>query len=285
MLYPENYRAIANALPAVLVQALFFMAPFAMTLMLSFQTTAYYQVVWNWNLSTWGVVFGTGFYWNIMVHTVVMSVTCVLLCLLIGFPVAYALVNRIRSWENHVKILIVFAFLTDSVLKTFGWVLFLDDNGILNWLLNSVGLPNIPSSILFSEAATMIGMVYNLLPFTIFTLYLSLDAIDHDVIRASYDAGAGKFRTFWEVTLPLCKPGIWAGSLLVFVLGLGVFLEPKVLGGGKNPMAAELIRQTFETRINWPLGAALTIVVIFIAVVAILLFTRVYGLKKVDAVK
>ena len=99
-------------------------------------------------------------------------------------------------------------------------------------------------------------------------------------MHAAYDAGASKFRAFWEVTLPLCRPGIWAGSVLVFVLSLGVFLESKILGGGKSPMTAELIRHTFETRINWPSGAALTLVLMVVAVVVVLLFTRIYSLKR-----
>ena len=100
---------------------------------------------------------------------------------------------------------------------------------------------------------------------------------------AAYDAGASKWRAHWEVTLPLCKPGLWAGSVLIFLLGVGVFLEPKVLGGGKSPMSAELIRQTFETRVNWPLGAALTLVLMVVAIFVVLLFSRVAGMRKVEA--
>ncbi|WP_353344675.1 ABC transporter permease subunit, partial [Aquicoccus sp. SU-CL01552] len=119
-------------------------------------------------------------------------------------------------------------------------------------------------NVLFSPNATMIGMVYNLLPYTIFTTALSMARIDCDLVLAARDAGATRLRAFQEVTLPLAKPGIWAGAVLVFVLSLGVFLEPKVMGGGTSPLAAELIRQSFETRVNWPLGAALTLVLIVI---------------------
>jgi spermidine/putrescine transport system permease protein len=126
-------------------------------------------------------------------------------------------------------------------------------------------------------------MVYNLLAFTIFTIYLSIANIDRSLILAAYDAGASKWRAFWEVTLPLSRPGIWTGAVLVFLLSVGVFLEPKVLGGGKSPMSAELIRQTFETRVNWPLGAALTIVLMAAAVFVILLFSRVYSLRRYGA--
>ncbi len=269
-----------NALPIVILQLLFFIAPLVITVALSFQETKSFVLEWAWSLKTWTDVFSRAYYWSIMLRTLAMSAATVLLCLVIGFPVAYVLATRLQRWENHVTILIVFAFLTDSVLKVFGWVLFLDKSGLANAMLNWIGLPSLPGWALFSPPATLLGMVYNLLPFTIFTIYLSVAMIDRDVIRAAYDCGAGKFRAFWEVTLPLSRNGIMAGAVLVFVLSLGCFLEPKVLGGGKSPMAAELIRQTFETRINWPLGSALTVVVMVIAVVTILLFLRLTDLRK-----
>jgi spermidine/putrescine transport system permease protein len=176
--------------------------------------------------------------------------------------------------------LLVFAFLTDAVLKTFGWVVFLDQTGPANYILSWLGLPSLPDWVLYSRFSALLGMVYTLLPFSIFTIFLSVDMIDRNLLRAAYDCGAGKFRAFWEVTLPLSKSGLMAGALLVFVLSLGSFLEPKVLGGGLNPMAAELIRQTFETRINWPLGSALTIVVISITVITILLASRLLDLRQ-----
>lgn len=255
--------------PLALLMAVFFLIPLGMTALLSFQGTEYYRLVWTWNLDTWRDVFSHWHYWSIMLRTLSMALSCVLLCILISLPVAYALVHRLKSVENHIKILIVFAFLTDAVLKTFGWVLFLDRSGVLNGALEYLGFAPAPTDILFSPTATLIGMVYNLLPYTIFTIYLSLNRIDRDLVLAAYDAGASRLRTFWEVTLPLAKPGIVAGGVLVFVLSLGVFLEPKVMGGGTKPMAAELIRQTFETRVNWPLGAALTLVVISIGTVTL----------------
>ena len=162
-------------------------------------------------------------------------------------------------------------------------MLFLDKKGAANYLLAHLGFPAETVAFLFTDWATLLGMVYNLLPFAIFTIYLSIDNIDRSLILAAYDAGASKFRAFWEVTLPLSRPGIWAGSVLIFLLGVGVFLEPKVLGGGKSPMSAELIRQTFETRVNWPLGAALTLVLMVVAIFVVLLFSRVAGMRRAGA--
>ncbi len=279
-LEPNRFMVALHVLPGVLLQAAFFIVPLCMTIALSFQETQFYQVQWVWSLATWTDVFTTGYYWTILFNTVLMAFACVVLCSLIGFPIAYALVTRFQKWQTTIKILLVFAFLTDAVLKTFGWVVFFDQTGPANFILTALGLPNLPSWVIYSKFSALFGMVYTLLPFSIFTIYLSVDMIDRNLLRAAYDCGASKFRAFWEVTLPLCKNGLMAGALLVFVLSLGSFLEPKVLGGGKNPMAAELIRQTFETRINWPLGSALTIVVISITVITILLFSRLLDLRQ-----
>lgn len=253
-----------STLPLLLLFATFFVIPLVMTVLLSFQGTQYYRLIWTWDLKVWADVFGQAHYWKIMWRTLTMALICTLLCSVLAIPIAYAMVNRLGRWSEHVMLLMVFAFLTDAVLKTFGWVLFLDRSGVLNGTLQALGLPPSAVNVLFTPSATMIGMVYNLLPYAIFTTALSMARIDRDLLLASYDAGASRVRSFFEVTLPLSRPGISAGAVLVFVLSLGVFLEPKVMGGGTSPMAAELIRQSFETRVNWPLGAALTVVLIVI---------------------
>jgi spermidine/putrescine transport system permease protein len=272
----NNRAFLAVAAPLVLLQVALFLVPLGLTFALTFQKSKDFRTVWTWNLANWQSVFSQYHIWKVMVHTLAMSGLTVLICLIIAFPVAYALNTRAKSYLNHVKVLIVFAFLTDAVLKTFGWVLFLDTSGASNYLLSFIGLQLPTGKMLFTDWATILGMVYSLLPFMIFTLFLSLDNIDRDLLNAAADAGASKLRAFWEVTVPLCRPGIWAGSVLVFLYGVGSFLEPKVLGGGKSPMAAELIRQTFETRINWPLGAALTLVIMVACIIVVLLFTRLY---------
>lgn len=268
-----NDRALQlSTLPLLLVFGAFFLVPLVMTAVLSFQGTQYYRLVWTWDLKIWRDVFSQWHYWSIMLRTLSMACIATLLCVMIALPVAYALVTRLKDWADHVTLLIVFAFLTDAVLKTFGWVLFLDRSGVLNGMLETLGLGKAATDVLFTPTATIIGMVYNLLPYTIFTIALSMARIDRDLVLAAYDAGATRWRALREITLPLALPGIVAGAVLVFVLSLGVFLEPKVMGGGTAPMAAELIRQSFETRVNWPLGAALTLVVIMIGATSLAAF-------------
>jgi len=268
----KSWREVSLLLtagPVTAIAVALFFVPLGMVAVLSFQTTEYYQLQWTWELSTWATVFSKSHFWLVMGRTLVMAVLTVIGCVLISLPVAYAMVTRARQFDAHVKVLIIFAFLTDSVLKSFGWVLFLDTSGGLNWMLERVGLGAEATNVLFTEAATLMGMIYNMLPYTIFTIYLAFSRIDRDLLLAAYDAGSSKLRAFVEVTLPLARTGIVVGAVLVFVLALGVFLEPSVLGGGKAPMAAELIRQTFETRVDWPLGSALTLVTMALAALSL----------------
>lgn len=276
---------IAAVAPLAIVMVVFFIIPLAMTAVLSFQTTQFYRLNWTWDLKVWTEVFSKPHYWTIMMRTVGMALLCVVLCLLIAYPAAYALATRLKAYNAQIQILIIFAFLTDAVLKTFGWILVLDKNGVLNWLLAHVGFGPEATNLLFTETATMIGMVYNLAVYPVFTIYLSLVRIDRDLMLASYDAGASRIRTFFEVTLPLSRPGLYSGAVLVFVLSLGVFLEPKVLGGGTSPLASELIRQSFETRVNWPLGAALTLVLIAIGALSLMLVLAILKLRRVRNVE
>ena len=226
---------LLKALPSVVLQTSCFLAPLLMTFVLTFQRTRNFQLNWTWSLDTWIDIFTKPHYWTILGHTLAMATICVGLCALISFPIAYALATRLRAWRNHVKVLITFAFLTDSTLKIFGWVLFLDQRGAANYVLQQIGIEAHVDAILFTDWATMLGMVYSLLAFAIFTAYLSIDAIDRSLILAAYDAGASKLRAFWEVTLPLCRPGIWAGAVLTFLLSSGVSWNPRCWPAANRP--------------------------------------------------
>ncbi len=260
----RDRELLAAVTPSTLIQGLLFLAPLLLMVLLTFQTSKQFLLHWTWDLTTWSVALGRPHYWWTLARTLIMAFASVGLCLLIAFPVAYCMVTRLRQWDTHIKLLIVFAFLTDLVLKTYGWVLVLDQEGVLNWLLRAMGLvaADFDHGFIFTPAAALLGMVANLLPFMIFTLYLAIESINRDLILAAYDAGASRLRTFWEVTVPLSMPGIAAGSAFVFILSMGSLLEERVLGGGKAPMMGSLIRQTFETRVNWPLGAALTTILV-----------------------
>lgn len=259
--------------PAGCWQLAFYGVPIALLLLLTFQASENFRVAWVWSLDTWISVFSAPHIWLALLRTLAMSALAVLSCFALAFPVAYVMVTRLSAYDAHIKLAILFAFLSDMVLKTYGWVLFLDQEGILNWVLRALtAVPaDYDTGLVFTLAATLLGITANLLPFMIFTIYLSLSALDRDLLLAAYDSGASRLRAFRDITLPLCLPGVLAGGAFVFILSMGSLVEERVLGGGKDPMMGTLIRQTFETRVNWPLGAALTVVLfaVTIAVMAI----------------
>jgi spermidine/putrescine transport system permease protein len=257
--------------PAGSWQLAFYGVPIALLLLLTFQVSENFRVSWAWSLNTWITVFSAAHVWSTLLRTLTMSVFAVVCCFALAFPVAYVMVTRLRAYDAHIKLAILFAFLSDMVLKTYGWVLFLDQEGILNWTLRALGVvpADFDTGLVFTPISTLLGIVANLLPFMIFTIYLSLSALDRDLLLAAYDSGASRLRAFRDITLPLCLPGVLAGGAFVFILSMGSLVEERVLGGGKSPMMGTLIRQTFETRVNWPLGAALT-VVLFAVTVAVL---------------
>jgi len=248
--------------PAGSWQLAFYGVPIALLLLLTFQASENFRVSWVWSLDTWINVFSAVHVWFALMRTLVMSVLAVVCCFALAFPVAYVMVTRLRAYDAHIKLAILFAFLSDMVLKTYGWVLFLR-------ALGGVVPPDYDTGLVFTPVATLLGIVANLLPFMIFTIYLSLSALDRDLLLAAYDSGASRLRAFRDITLPLCLPGVLAGGAFVFILSMGSLVEERVLGGGKSPMMGTLIRQTFETRVNWPLGAALT-VVLFAVTIAVL---------------
>lgn len=218
---------VATVAPLTIVMLLFFIIPLVMTVVLSFQTTQFYRLSWTWDLKIWTEVFSKPHYWTIMARTVAMALVCVLVCVLIAFPAAYALATRLRAYNAQIQILIIFAFLTDAVLKTFGWILVLDKSGVANWLLAHLGLGPEALNLLFTPTGTMIGMVYGLVVYPMFTIYLSLARIDRDLVLAAYDSGASRLRAFFEVTLPLARPGLYCGAVLVFVLASAPSSSPR----------------------------------------------------------
>lgn len=260
----RDRELVTGILPSTVIQSLFYAAPLLLMLVLTFQTSRQFLLFWSWDLSTWSIALTRPHYWWTLGRTTLTSMACVALCLVIAFPMAYCMVARLRAWNSHIKLLIVFSFLTDLVLKTYGWVLVLDQEGVANWVIRQTGLvhASFDHGFIFTPYAALLGMVANLLPFMIFTIFLSLEAMDRDLLLAAYDAGATRLRAFWEVTVPLCVPGMAAGSAFVFILSMGSLLEERVLGGGKAPMMGSLIRQSFETRVNWPLGATLTTILV-----------------------
>jgi spermidine/putrescine transport system permease protein len=258
----------ALAVPAWAWYVLFFLVPLAIIVVYSFGykpgTTAARSIgLDRLSLDNYRTALGDDVFAATFAATLRVAAMGTLLCLLIGFPVAYWLATRVSPrWRPLVLALLIVPFWTSFLLRTFGWRLVLAGRGFPSELLQDIGLLADPISILDTRAAVQLGVVYNYLPLMIFPLFVALDRLDPALREASKDLGAGRLRTFAQVTLPLAAPGIVAGLLLVFIPLCGEYVTPEILGGAKGFMAGSLVASQFLEAQNWALGSAMAMVLI-----------------------
>jgi spermidine/putrescine transport system permease protein len=193
------------------------------------------------------------------------------LCLLLGYPAAFYIARREPRLRQRLLLLVMIPFWTSFLIRTYAWIQILKDHGLLNTVLQSVRLISAPVEWLYTPTAVAIGLVYTFLPFMILPIFASAEKLDRDLLEAAHDLGAGPLRVFSTVAIPLTKPGIAAGVILVFVPAIGMFAVTDLLGGAQVPLIGNVIQNQFLQARNWPFGAAL-------GVVFTLLFAVSYGL-------
>ena len=187
-----------------------------------------------------------------------------LVALLLAYPAAYAITLAPAHRQTRLLVLVMLPFWSNYLIRTYAWIVLLNREGIINHSLAGAGLIDEPVSLLYNEFAIVTGLVYNYLPFVILTIYSSLQRLNPEVLEASEDLGAPRWKTFVRVVLPLTTPGIAAGAVFVFVLSIGNFITPDLLGGGRTLMVGNLIYDQFLTARDWPFGAALSLMLIMI---------------------
>ncbi|WP_036832280.1 spermidine/putrescine ABC transporter permease PotB [Photobacterium sanctipauli] len=198
-------------------------------------------------------------YAKVMMHSFYMALVATLLCLLIGYPFAYAIAKMPEKWRPFMLFLVIVPFWTNSLIRTYGLKIMLGTRGILNNTLMYLDIIDKPLRIMYTEYAVMIGLVYILLPFMVLPLYSAIEKLDHNYIEAARDLGANKFQTFVKVIFPLTMPGIIAGCLLVLLPALGMFYVSDLLGGAKNLLIGNVIKSQVLNARDWPFGAATSI--------------------------
>jgi len=215
-------------------------------------------------------------YLQVIGRSLFFAVGTTIICLLLGFPVAYWIALLVpKRWQNLTLVGFVLPLWTSSLLRSYAWISILRPTGVLNSVLTSIGIP--PIDILNRPPAVLVGMSYSLLPYMVLILYASLEKLDRRLLEAASDLGATPQQTFWKVTVPQTLPGIAAGSLLVFITGLGDFVDPELLGGASSMTAARLIYNQFlGATQNWGFGSALSMLLILAVSIAIALLLK-YG--------
>lgn len=206
------------------------------------------------------------------------------ICFIIGFPFSYCMARLSGKAKSIVMMLIMIPFWTNSLLRTYGWIIILRGNGVLNTLLQSAGIIDSPLSLMYTYGATLLGMAYSMVPFMILPCYSSAEKLDRSVGEAARDLGAGKIRAFFTVMLPLTLPGILSGCVLVFVPSAGMFFISDLMGGAKMSLLGNLIDSQVHTARNLPFAAALSVVMLLLATVFIFVYRKCSGTSQLEGI-
>lgn len=267
---------------------LFFLLPFVIVLQISVAEPALaqppYTALWEWidegllrieiNLRNFMMVGQDDLYLSALLNSLQVAFICTLLCLLLGYPMAYAIATAPERLRIILLMLIVLPFWTSFLIRVYAWIGILKSNGLLNDFLIWSGLIDAPLAILHTQTAIYIGVVYSYLPFMILPLYANLTRLDPSLLEAAADLGCRPMRAFLRVTLPLSMAGIIAGSMLVFIPVVGEFVIPDLLGGPETLMIGKLLWTEFFSNKDWPLASALAIVLLALLVVPFVMMQR-----------
>ena len=284
----RNSRRLNVGVPYLWL-GLFFLMPLVIVLQISLSEAALaqppYTSLWAWaedavleirlNLQNYLLVFEDPLYLDAFLNSLLVAAVSTLVCLLIGYPMAYAIATAPERARVLLLMLVVLPFWTSFLIRVYAWMGILKSNGLLNNFLLWLGVIEEPLAILHTPIAVYIGIVYSYLPFMILPLYANLTRLDFDLLEAAADLGCRPWRAFLSVTLPLSLPGIVAGSMLGFIPAVGEFVIPDLLGGPQILMVGKMLWTEFFSNKDWPLASALAIVLLALLVVPFVLMQRV----------
>lgn len=274
----------ANTLPAMLtvgpvtlIMILLIAVPLLYVAVMSVcSLDEYYNVTFKFTLSNYTRLLNAD-YLKIYIQSIVIALVTTVLCILIGYPFAYFIARTKSKKKKILYMLVIIPFWTNSLIRIYGWRSFLGTSGWINSILQGLHIVNEPVDLLYKQGTTILGMVYCLIPFMILPLYTAIEKLDTSLLEASSDLGARPSSTFFEVILPLTSSGIFSGSLMVFIPCLGYFFVSDILGGGNSDVIGNLIERQFQSGNNWPLGAALSIILIIVTLILVKIYQKLGG--------
>jgi spermidine/putrescine transport system permease protein len=256
--------------PAAIFLALLFGVPLCILAAYSFLTRgAYGGVEGPWSAENW-LRLADPLYAGIFWRSFAVAAVSTAICLLLGFPLALFIARSGRR-KNLYLGLVILPFWTSFLVRTYAWMFLLRDTGLFNSALLALGVIDEPLPLLYNYGAVILGLVYGYLPFMVLPLYAALERLDPSLEEAAADLGARPWTTLWRVIIPLCAPGIRAGSILVFIPCLGAYLTPDLLGGGKTILIGNLVQNQFTSARDWPFGSAASLALTAV-VMALLMF-------------
>ena len=236
----------------------------------------FYNVTFQFTLDNYKRLFDVN-YVKIYGQSILIAFLTTVICILIAYPFSFWIARTKSKKKALLYMLVIIPFWTNSLIRIYGWKTFLGTNGWLNTALQFLHITSEPIEFLFKRGTTVLGMVYCLIPFMILPLYTAIEKLDASLLEASSDLGAKGTATFFEVILPLTSSGIFSGSIMVFIPALGYFFVADILGGGNSDVIGNLIERQFQSGNNWPLGAALSMILIVITLLLVKLYQKMGG--------
>ncbi|MEY3329856.1 MAG: hypothetical protein RLZZ115_2739 [Cyanobacteriota bacterium] len=261
-------------LPATIWLLIFFIIPLIIVLVYSFlERGTYGGVTWEFTLKNYQRLVND-LYLNIFWRSLGLASLTTLICLIIGYPLAFFIATSSTRWRNLLLFLVIIPFWTNFLVRTYAWIIILRSEGMINTILQSLSLIQEPLNLLFTPFAVIVGLIYGYLPFMILPLYATIERLNFSLVEAAQDLGANHIRTFFGIILPLTLPGIIAGSILVFIPALGAFITPDILGGAKTVMVGNLIQNQFLQARDWPFGSALSMGLMVLVLIPVMIYFR-----------
>lgn len=282
-------RRVAVVAPPMLWLGLFFLLPFLIVLKISLSHSALaippYAPHWRGlagvsgflsqlSFENYRLLFSDSLYVGAYLSSLRLALISTTLCLLIAFPLAYAVARAPSRWRPILLVAIVLPFWTSFLIRVYAWMAILRPEGVLDAVLMALGITSAPLALLNTQTAVLIGMVYSYLPFMALPIYASLERVDRTLIEAAQDLGATPARAFFTITAPLARPGVLAGIFLVLIPSIGEFVIPDLLGGSDTLMVGKVLWTEFFSNRDWPLASAVAVVMLVILVGPILVFQR-----------
>lgn len=270
----EQWIQVNFLVPCLLFLILFFFVPLAM-----FLSNAFFDP--NFTMKHFEKAFTQPIYMNTLIKTLQLSLTTTIVCVILAYPVAFVITHASGKLKIAILIIVLIPFWTNILVRMFAWLAILGRNGVINSNLVSMGLIDEPLPLLYNYFSVVLGMTHYMLPFMILPIYSVTAAIPTNLTDAAANLGATPFRAFLRVFLPLSLPGVGAGCLLVFILSLGFYITPALMGGPKETMLAQIIEIQINQMLNWGFAAALSTILLVLTVILYLVYERLLGIDRI----
>ncbi|MCW5798684.1 MAG: hypothetical protein LZF60_80125 [Nitrospira sp.] len=270
----DSCRSCWLAAPGLLWLALFFLVPLGLVFTISFASRGTYGgIVWEFTWANY-VDLLHPLYGKILAQSLWYATLTTAICFLLGFPLAYVIARSPARWQPVLLLLVMLPFWTNFLVRTYAWMILLRHDGLTNNVLLALGLITEPLELLYTPTAVVIGLVYGYLPFMVLPLYVAVERLDPVLVEAAWDLYASRWAVLTRVVMPLTMPGIVGGCILVFIPSIGSFITPDLLGGARSMMIGNLIQHEYLVVRDWPLGSAVSFVLMAIVMAAVVLYYR-----------